>query len=220
MSNHKKFNLLRNYLAERTARIRNEWKHFQSSNRDPIATTERIQDTDTKRMYKGVQKEHSSKEHTLQLNVEFSMLQENQIASNVTKGEPFELHRDLTTDTPLPEHRVPQPGIVPVPAFFHSTRVIRPNPETSRELRPDTEADEAESYLPGDIDYGESIDPRLRDLVYTQFPEYINAITKYCRPAGTTDATFRDFNKRQIPSYPVEQDRKEHVLRLVNHFLD
>ncbi len=99
-------------------------------------TTEHVQDMDSYRM-----SENSNKQATLQLNIEFSMLKESFITSNAHRGEPFKLHRELPMDTPLPEHQILSPGISPVPAFFQSTRVIHANPETSRELRPDYEAD-------------------------------------------------------------------------------
>lgn len=214
------FNPLRNYLAERIARIRTEWKNFQSSNQDPDVTLQHIQDLDTSRMYKGITAENTNHEATLRLNAEFSMLQESFSATNAHRGEPFELHKPLATQVPLPESRKPAPGLTAVPEFFHSTRVVHPNPETSRPIRPDYDADAAESYLPGDIDYGPPVDERILNLLKSKFPEFLPVISKYCRPAGTTDATFRDFNKEQIPSDPIDPERKLHVLNHIMHFLD
>nr|QLC36826.1 RNA-dependent RNA polymerase [Sarcosphaera coronaria partitivirus] len=214
------FRPLRNYLAERIARIRFEWKKFQSNLEDPDLTLADNQDLDTSRMYKGITAENTDKEATLRLNAEFSMLQESFAATNAHRHEPFELNKPLATNVPLPENRLPAPGLIPVPAFFHSTRVIHPDPETSRPLVPDYEADQAESYLPGDIDFGPHVDPRIYELCVRKYPEYLPILTKFCRPAGTTDATFRDFNKEQIPSLPIPEDRKLHVLNHVLHFLD
>jgi len=214
------FNTIRDYHAENVARIRHENSNFASCLEDPVEMLSRIQDSDTTRMYKGVRAENSKPEATLRLNAEYSMLQETYNEHNAKRGQPFELHRPLATDTPLPEHRKPAPGLTAVPRFFHSTRVIRPDPSTSRPLKPDLDADNAESYLPGDIDFGQSLDPRIYDLLVHTFPEYIPHVNKYCRPAGTTDATFRDFNKEQKPSAPLDPERKDQVLDLILHFLD
>nr|QLC36827.1 RNA-dependent RNA polymerase [Sarcosphaera coronaria partitivirus] len=214
------FNTLRNYLAERIARIRNEWKNFQSADSDPARTLDLNQDSDTTRMYLRTRHANEDPESTAILNAEFSALQESFQNTNNLRHEPFELNKPLETETPLPESRQPAPGIIPVPMFFHSTRVVHPDPEHSRPLQPDYTADQAESYLPGDIDFGPPIDERLLRLIYANYPEYLPYVTKYCRPAGTTDATFRDFNKPQIPSDPIDPARKLHVLDHVFHFLD
>jgi hypothetical protein len=53
-----------------------------------------------------------------------------------------------------------------------------------------------------------------------KYPEYQKYLNQYCRPAGTTDGTFRDFNKEQKPSAPIPDDRREHVFQHIFHFLD
>jgi hypothetical protein len=214
------FNPLRNYLAERIARIRNEWKIFQSSNEDPTAALELNQDSDTSRTYLAAKHEYIELFDTKRLNAEFSALQETFIASNSLLFQPFELHKPLATDVPLPEQRTPAPGLLAVPAFFHSTRVIHADPLTTRTVQQTDPLDVNESYIPGDIDYGQPIDQSLIDLINSQFPEYRQIVSQYCRPAGTTDATFRDFNKPQVDSKPIDPERKLHVLNHIFHFLD
>lgn len=215
------FNAVRNYLAERLARVQQEWKSFQSSSRDPEQTLEAIQDTDTKRLYSKVYRPSEAEAKLQMLNTEYSTLVEAYRLDSQVKHQPYELHQPIPQDAaPIPENRIPAPGIKSVPLMYHSGHIIHANPDTSRELHPDNETDNAESYIPGDIDFGPEIDPMLRTLIIQKYPTYMQYINKYCRPAGTTDATFRDFNKEQIPSDPIDPDRKEHVLKLVMRFLD
>jgi len=115
---------------------------------------------------------------------------------------------------------VSPPGIKEVPLFYHRGSIIRANPETSRPLNPDEDSDAQESYLPGDIDFGPQIDPLIYALIQRKYPQYDYYVKTYCRPAGTTDATFRDFNKPQVPSAPIDELRKEKVLAHIFTFLD
>nr|UYW66703.1 putative RNA-dependent RNA polymerase [Rhizoctonia solani virus 717] len=82
------------------------------------------------------------------------------------------------------------------------------------------ELDQFESYIPGDIDYGPPIDNELLTLIYRKYPQYLNPITKYCRPAGTTDATFRDFNKEQIKTEDSDALRLSNIMDLIHEFMN
>jgi hypothetical protein len=214
------FNSVRNYLAEKAIRIKQEWKLFQSNSADHAKTLTDIQDTDTRRMYSQVYHDSKNESAALALNAEFSTIVEAIRLDYQSKDQPFQLHRLRPDTTPVPESRLPAPGITLLPLEYHTGHIIHANPLTSRPLAPDLDTDNLESYIPGDIDYGPTIDPLILTLVNRKYPEYLNHINKYCRPAGTTDATFRDFNKTQIPSAPLDPDRKEHVLSLVFKFLD
>lgn len=214
------FNTLRNFLAEKITRIRNEWKIFQSSDADPIETLERIQDSDTTRMYTRTYYDSSDQAKTQMLNQEFSTLVESMRLDYQSRHQPFELHKPVDPDATFRPDRTPAPGIKSVPLFYHTGHVIHANPETSRPLDPDNETDAAESYIPGDIDFGPEIDSHLYQLIVQKYPLYLPHINKYCRPAGTTNATFMDFNKEQIPSAPLDPSRKEHVLKHVFRLLD
>jgi hypothetical protein len=214
------FNTLRNFLAEKIIRVRNEWKIFQSADQDQTQTLERNQDSDTTRMYKLKYYNTKDEAKTHMLNQEYSTLVEAMRADYQTRHQPFELHKPVDPDSTFREDRIPAPGIKSVPLFYHTGHVIHANPETSRPLDPDYETDAAESYIPGDIDFGPEIDPILYQLIVQKYPSYLPYVNKYCRPAGTTDATFRDFNKEQKPSDPIDPDRKEHVLTHVFRLLD
>jgi len=214
------FNAIRDYLQERTARIRNEWKNFQKFNEDPSAILSRTQDADTRRHLSSFHHPAAESHKSQILQSEFDQLKTSYELSNARNQEAFELYEPLSNPKPLPDNRIPATGILPVPAYFHKGRIISANPETTRELNPDSVTDAAESYLPGDIDLGLPPHHMITTLIDNKYPQYRAYLDKYCRPAGTTDATFRDFNKAQEPSAPLDPERKKHVLTLIDHFLD
>nr|QLC36824.1 RNA-dependent RNA polymerase [Sarcosphaera coronaria partitivirus] len=214
------FTSLRNYLAESVARLRNEWKNFQSSDENPTLAQENFAnlDTDNRRYYNQVRTSHE--QDISILNAEYSALVESMRQQNTLKHENFEFFKRTATMPAVPENRIPAPGLESVPVFYHTERIITADPATSRALSPDNAADYAESYLPGDTDYGEPLDPLLQALIYRKYPEYIHYVNKYTRPAGTTDATFRDFNKEQKSSAPYDPERLERIMPLIDHFLN
>jgi hypothetical protein len=214
------FNAVRNYLSERLTRVTTEWKIFQSTDRSQVQTLIQIQDSDTRRHYSQVYHDSQDEVKHRMLNAEYSTLVESLRLDYQSKDQPFELHRPFTDQDTTPELRLPVPGLIQVPLLYHTGHVIQADPLTSRPLNPDESADSQESYLPGDTDFGPDLDPIIRQLLVLKYPEYLPHTNKYCRPAGTTDATFRDFNKPQKPSLPIDQLRKEHVLSHVFHFLD
>jgi hypothetical protein len=210
---------VRNYFQEKIARIRHEWKLFQQEDHDTDLTKQRIQDSDTRRHFSQVYYDSRNEEAHLALNAEYSTLVEAMRLDYQSKDQPFELSISYdTSQTPL--DRIPLPGIKQVPKLFHSGHVIHANPLTSRPLQPDNETDANESYIPGDIDFGEPLHELLQHLITNKYPQYQKYVDKYCRPAGTTDATFRDFNKEQKPSAPINEERKLEVFDHIFHFLD
>jgi hypothetical protein len=214
------FNTLRNYLAERISRIRREWKLFNSNEQDPVSQQTLIQDSDTTRHYATTDFFSRDPDSTKTLNAELSVLTESFRLDYQTRHQPFELNAPLHPDTSLPDNRIPADGIAPVPLFFHTGRILHPDPAHERQLKPDEIADAAESYLPGDTDLGQPADPYFFDLCTRKYPEYLPHLHQYCRPAGTTDATFRDFNKPQIQTQPASDSRHERIMQHVIHFLD
>jgi hypothetical protein len=214
------FNTVRNYFAERLLRVKKEWQTYMSHDSDPQQTLDSYADSDFDR-YRRAQHflpTQEAKQHMLQS--EYDTLVSAMKIENETKHQPYELHQEVPSDIPFRQDRIPAPGIKSVPLMYHSGHVIHADPATSRPLNPDNETDAAESYLPGDIDFGPDIDPRLRALIIERYPQYLPIVNKYCRPAGTTDATFRDFNKPQVPSAPIDPERKESVLNHVFRLLD
>jgi hypothetical protein len=214
------FNSVRNYLAERIVRLKREWQIYQSTGKDPVLTEQRIHDFDTHRMYQSVY--HSSRDPDLHrtLNNELTRLVEAYRIDYQSRDQPFELRRPFTPADKLPDNRIPAPGLIHVPYMYHSGHIIHENPATSRPLHPDYETDYAESYLPGDIDFGHPVDPLIQRLLDIKWTQYRPFVFKYCRPAGTTNGTFRDFNKAQKPTAPLDPVRKEHVLKHIFRLLD
>nr|QLC36828.1 RNA-dependent RNA polymerase [Sarcosphaera coronaria partitivirus] len=214
------FNNVRNYLAERLSRVRTEWSIFNKNQEDPSKTLEDIQDSDIRRLFSAAYVPSKNKERFEIFKSEYNQIVSALKIADESRDQPFELRRPYYPDETIPDNREPAPGIKLIPFKYHSGHVIHENPETSRPLQPDEESDNAESYLPGDIDFGPDVDPLIRQLIVTKYPEYLNHVNKFCRPAGTTNGTFRDFNKEQVPSAPIDPERKERVLNHVFHFLD
>lgn len=214
------FNSVRNYFSERLLRVKKEWQLYMSSGNDPSETQQSHDDSDFYRYTNALRYNPTNEAKRIMLQSEYSRIVSAMRIENETKHQPFELHQPVPADIPFRQDRLPASGITLVPLMYHSGHVIHADPATSKPLDPDNETDALESYLPGDIDYGPDIDPRLYSLIVQRYPAYIPYINKYCRPAGTTDATFRDFNKPQRPSDPVPELRKKHVLTLVHRFLD
>lgn len=214
------FNTVRNYLAERLYRVKKEWQLYMKNKFDPEQTLRSYADSDFDRYRRAQQFLPTQQEKLHMLQSEYDTIVSAMKIDNESKHQPYELHQPVPSNLPFREDRIPASGIKSVPLMYHSGHVIHADPATSRKLEPDAETDAAESYLPGDIDFGPDIDDRIYNLIVNRYPTYLPYVNKYCRPAGTTDATFRDFNKPQKESAPLDPDRKEHVLRHVFHFLD
>lgn len=117
---------------------------------------------------------------------------------NEKKSEPFDLYRHLEPDE-LPSDRIPAPGLTLLPFKYHKT-----NPTYATEEVPES---------------GYQLHSFIDTLITDKYPTYRRYVDKYCRPLGTTDATFRDFNREQRPSAPIEETRKWTILSLIQHFL-
>nr|UDL14401.1 MAG: putative RNA-dependent RNA polymerase [Betapartitivirus sp.] len=211
------FNAVRNYLAERIIRVKREQSIFQSSHRDPNTALEHYQDSDLRRYYDNTRYNNSNELKTLALHKEFSTLRQAYLNTNTLKHQPYELHQPIPTDAaPIPPYRLPASGIKLVPLMYHYGHVIH------APRLPDPHANYISNQTAPEFydEQGYPLDPRLYNLITRRYPQYLPIINLYCRPLGTTEATFSDFNKEQIPSQPIDADRKEHVLRLVHSFLN
>jgi hypothetical protein len=214
------FAALRNYLSERLLRVKKEWQIYQQHESDPAETLDAYKDSDFDR-YRRAQQFLPTQEHKAHmLQSEYDKIVASMKVENETKHQPFELHSPIPPEREMKPSRQPAPGIRSVPLYYHSGHIIHADPATSRPLHPDLDTDAAESYIPGDIDFGPDIEPQIYDLIVRRYPCYLPYINQYCRPAGTTDATFRDFNKEQKESAPIDPDRKERVLKHVFRLLD
>lgn len=100
----------------------------------------------------------------------------------------------------VPTEWKPNPDIVQLPLRYHQGRTV-----TSTDSTPET---------------GFPIHPRIRKLVYARYPQYIPILQKYCRPLGTTIATFNDFNKSQSPVQESSKERQDRIISHIHYFLD
>lgn len=115
------------------------------------------------------------------------------------RNEPFEFFSPTKLET-IPENRIPAEGIKLIPHRFHTSNPIYANDQV-----PET---------------GFPLHPEIKRLLKTKYPHYYEAIAIYCRPLGTTDATFADFNRPQR-EYPIfRPDLIEDTMKLVKHFLN
>jgi len=198
------FNAVRNYLAERLVRVRTELKNFTSSNREPDATLELSQDPDLRRYYDNTRYNSSNDAKYRTLNKEYSTLVEAYRTDNQQKHQPYELHQPIPADAaPIIDKRQPAPGLKLVPLMYHYGHVIHdPDPD---------QPDQTKVY---------PLDPRIYNLIMSTYPSYLSVLHDYCRPIGTVEATFNDFNTEQIPSAPIDEDRKQQILKHLFKFLD
>jgi len=215
------FNAVRNYLAERLIRLKREWMIYQSTNRDEQAILEQTQDPDYRRYYQNARFNLQGEAKHLALNKEYSTLVEAYRTDNDRKHQPYELHQPIPTDAaPIPEHRQPANGIKLVPLMYHYGHVIHEPIPASLQLSRNLSSDEFEPDSTVPTEFGYPIDARIYNIIASRYPTYLNVVNTYCRPLGTVNATFLDFNKEQVPSAPVSEERKEAVLQHIFNFLD
>ena len=215
------FNAVRNYFAERLIRLKREWMTFQSSDRDPNLTLDISQDSDYRRYYASARYNPDNEAKHLALNKEYSTLVEAFRDNNDRKHQPYELHQPIPPDAaPIPEHRRPIDGIKLVPLMYHYGHVIHdPLPQLQFDLS-EYSTDSVEPIDNVDPEYGYPISFKIYNLICSRYPCYTSVINDYCRPLGTVDATFLDFNKEQVPSAPINPTRQENVLHHIFKFLD
>lgn len=190
---------IRDYLHEARLRMKKEWQTYMSSS-EQTGYSEKFQtDADLRRYYDSARNYEAEYERTSEFTHNFQQTQEHFYSQNEQRNEPFEFYRDLH-DNELPPSRFPAPGITVLPLRYHTGQIV-----------------ETTEYTP---ESGFSLHPLLEYLIFTKWPQYLPAVRKYCRPLGTSDATFADFNREQVPTRPFENARKEHVLSLTMYFLN
>ena len=60
----------------------------------------------------------------------------------------------------------------------------------------------------------------MDQLIVNQYPHYLKYIHEYCRPLGTSDATFNNFNCEQTPSKPHSPERENKIIDHVCDFIN
>ena len=213
-------NAVRDYFAERIAHTRRLLSVFQKTNHDPDATLENVQDPDFRRYFDNVRYNPSNKTKFLALNKEYSTLVEAFRTDNAHKHQPYELHQPIPQDAaPVPLNRFPAPGIKLVPLMFHYGHVIHePDASHTSSLSDYPEVSDVNENAPDK--FGHPLDKRIFDKILQMYPEYLPVVRDYCRPIGSVEATFADFNKEQISSAPIDPKRKDHILEHIHFFLN
>jgi len=193
------FSNVRNYLKERLTRQRKEQQLYQIADADPNEALLLNQKSDVLRLYHGIRnvKQEANLRNILQS--EFDSLRIDMEATNLQKREPFQFYTQREAKN-IPSDRISKFGIVTLPLMYHKGQTV-----TATESVPET---------------GFKLHPKLQRLLETKYPQYLPDVSKYCRPLGTTDATFSDFNKEQVDSQPIPEYRKERILSLIMYFLD
>lgn len=192
------FSSVRNYFQERLTRLTNEWKLFQSSGTDPSLTQEVTADSDLTRLYHGSRNVLSEQQKAQALQSMYEQIVSDLQSKDNNKNEPFEFYSSEPISPPA--HREPAPGLRFVPHLYHKGQTV-----TTSDQVPET---------------GFKVHPLIMYLVKSKYPQYVQHLHKYCRPLGTTDATFSDFNREQVPSPSIPNYRKERILKHVFRFLD
>lgn len=191
-------NNVRDYLKERLLRLKLEWKNYSKSHHETALPGVTATDADLRRDFSRARNVHHERELTAEYQHNAAQTELHFRTNDKDKNENFEFF-ELLDPALIPENRLPNPGIELLPLKYHKT-----NPVYATDEVPET---------------GFQIHPLIKFLIKNKYPQYLKHIIKYVRPLGTTDATFSDFNREQKEIAPLDPERKNQVLRLVNHFL-
>nr|QKK35382.1 RNA-dependent RNA polymerase [Erysiphe necator associated betapartitivirus 1] len=190
---------IRDYLHEAQLRIKQEWQNFQKSEYTSGYSEKYSTDHDLRRYYDSARNYDAEHHKTDEYEHNFAQTFERYTHANANRNEPFEFYRPFLPDEP-PPNRVPQPGLTILPYRYHTGQIVHITDEIPES--------------------GFSLHPHIQYLLDRKYSHYKQYTNKYCRPLGTTDATFHDFNREQVETQPISLERKQLVLPLVNHFLN
>jgi hypothetical protein len=193
------FSQVRDYFSEFRKTKLTEWKLFQKFGVTAPDPNSPHPDSDLRRLAKGfrhrdIEQYHTDEYHNHHRDTYYGFLE-----SDHMKGSPFEFYMDYPLDQ-IPDKRQSSPGIKTLPYKYHSQQVVSANDKI-----PET---------------GFAIHPLLQYLLTRKWHQYMPAVQTYCRPLGTTDATFSDFNKEQIEYPPIPTDIASKVMNLVIEFMN
>lgn len=142
-----------------------------------------------------------------QLQSEIDKIKQEFDQKNLDKRESFEFYTNLDL-TQVPPEWKPSQRITQLAPQFHKGREINDTPTLTEQ--------------------GYPMHSILKDLLRFKYPQYAYIIQKYCRPLGTTYATFKDYNREQntktcnplhwskevyahpLCRYPIHQDALKH----------
>lgn len=150
------------------------------------------------RVYHGSRNKLPEMEQKQALQSEYDKILQSYLFKNLEKNEPFEYFKTLNIPS-IPDNRKPAPGIKVLLLQYYKGRVVTTTSDVSEE-----------GYL---------LRPLLHHLINTKYLQYINCISKFCRPLGTTNATFTDFNRPQRETDPFTEEEKNIIIELVTYHL-
>ncbi|AHA82542.1 RNA-dependent RNA polymerase, partial [Heterobasidion partitivirus 2] len=105
----------------------------------------------------------------------------------------------IPTDVPLPDDRKSAPGILSLDGFrFHTVAAFHRYQKMSR--------------------YGYNALGFIFKLILTLFNPFLWILTDYCRPSGSADAVFENFNQEVSPVEHVNPSRLAQIMPLIHHF--
>lgn len=193
------FSQIRNYLSEfRTTQLK-EWKLFQKfgvSAPDPDSVHP---DEDLRRLLQRSRYLPAEHDLTAEYQQHRKDVYYGYLESDHMRLEPFEFYATRPLSS-IPSDRHSAPGIITLPYKYHSQQVV-----TASDIVPET---------------GFQIHPLLAYLLDRKYVEYRHYIHLYCRPLGTTDATFSDFNREQKKYPDIPNDLIFRIVKIVTALLN
>lgn len=148
--------------------------------------------------YDDIFEKHSLEQATQEYAHNYQQTKDKYKRQDQEKEEPFQFYRPIQLGE-TPNNRLPAPGITQIPFKYHVEKPVYATPD-----------------LP---ESGFQPMKAIMEIIKTRYPKYHNYIVRYVRPLGTTDATFKDFNKEQSSTQPITEERKQHVLKHVKRYL-
>nr|UAB59828.1 RNA-dependent RNA polymerase [Bipolaris oryzae partitivirus 1] len=179
------FSKIRNYLSEfRTTQLQ-EWKLFQKFGAPAPDPTSDHPDEDLRRLLARTRFLPHESELSAEYQQHYKDTYYGYLESDHMKLQPYEFYTPIPLSS-VPPDRQPAPGLTLLPYKYHPQQVV-----TATDIVPET---------------GFKIHPLLEYLLSRKYIQYRHYIDKYCRPLGTTDATFSDFNReqQQYPQIPAD----------------
>jgi len=187
------FSQVRDYLHELRNTLNRDWKLYRIFGETTVNPDSDQPDIDLRRLDKSYRQRDIEAQLTSEYKQHYTDTRYAFEESDHLKDEPYEFYTPCSD--PLPETRLPAPGIHALPIRFHKEQVV-----TATEQVPET---------------GYGLHPLLEYLLSYKYPRYYEHTIKYARPLGTTDATFNDFNREQKQYPPIPADLMSRILPLV-----
>jgi hypothetical protein len=193
------FSQIRNYLSEFRNTQLKEWKLFQKFGVTAPDLNSSHPDEDLRRLLDRDRYLPHESELTSEYQQHYRDTYYGYLESDHMKLQPYEFYMSIPPES-IPSDRRSAPGIINLPYRFHPQQVV-----TATDIVPET---------------GFQIHPLLDYLLNRKYIEYRHYIDRYCRPLGTTDATFSDFNREQSPFPNLTHDIISRIIPLITKLLN